>query len=139
MAAAVELGTVAGPPEGTALATAEAILEHRPADEDIAARLAAALVRAAVSRRTGDSASEAGAAARAQQLLQGVPRSLLDRHPGVSLEVLSARGRAELRAGDFGRAAAILGAATEATAAGPAVSGSAASGISRSRRRCAGT
>ena len=120
VAAAVELGTVAGPPEGTALGAAEAILEHRPAGEDIAARLAAALVRAAVSRRTGDSASEAAAAARAQQLLQGVPRSLLDRHPGVSLEVLSARGRAELRAGDFGRAAAILGAASEATAAGAA-------------------
>ena len=120
VAAAVELGTVAGPPEGTALAAAEAILEHRPAGEDIPARLAAALVRAAVSRRTGDCASEAGAAARAQQLLQGVPRSLLDRHPGVRLEVLSARGRAELWAGDFGRAAAILGAASEATAAGAA-------------------
>jgi LuxR family transcriptional regulator, maltose regulon positive regulatory protein len=65
VAAAMELGTVAGHPEGTALRTAEAILEKRPAGEDIPARLAAALVRAAVSRRAGDWASAAGAAARA--------------------------------------------------------------------------
>ncbi len=118
VAAAMELGTVAGHPEGTALGAAEAILEHRPAGEDIPARLAAALVRAAVSRRTGDHASAAGAAARAQQLLLDIPRAELDRHPGVRIEVLSARGRADLWAGDFGRAASTLTAAGEVTAAG---------------------
>ena len=118
VAAAMELSTVAGHPEGTALGAAEAILEHRPAGEDIPARLAAALVRAAVSRRTGDHASAAGAAARAQQLLLDIPRAELDRHPGVRIGVLSARGRADLWAGDFGRAASTLTAAGEVTAAG---------------------
>ena len=117
VAAAMEQAAVAGHPEGTALSEAEAILEHRPAGEDIPARLAAALVRAAVSRRTGDHASAAGAAARAEQLLQDMPGPELDRHPGVRLEVLSARGRADLWAGDFGRAAGILGAASDVTAA----------------------
>ena len=118
VAAAMELGTVAGHPEGAALAAAEAVLERRPAGEDIPARLAAALVRAAVSRRTGDWASAAGAAARAQQLLQDIPAASLGRHPGVRIEVLSARGRAALWAGDFGGAAASLAEASEVTAAG---------------------
>ena len=117
VAAAMELAAVDGHPEGAALSEAEAILEHRPAGEDSAARLAAALVRAAVSRRAGDHASAAGAAARAEQLLQDIPGPELDRHPGVRLEVLSARGRADLWAGDFGRAAGILGTASEVTAA----------------------
>ncbi len=116
--AAMELHTVAGHPEAAALAAAEAILEHRPAGGDIPARLAAALVRAAAARRTGDWASAAAATARAQQLLQDIPGALLERHPGVRIEVLSARGRADLWAGDFGRAAAILGAASEIPAAG---------------------
>ena len=139
VAAAMELGTVAGHPEGTALAAAEAILEHRPAGEDIPARLAAALVRAAVSRRTGDWASAAGAAARAQQLLQDIPGPLLDRHPGVRIEVLSARGRADLWAGDSAGPPRSSGRPVRSRPPGPPVSGSAASGISRSRRRCAGT
>ena len=117
VAAAMELATAAGHPKGTALSEAEAILEHRPAGEDIPARLAAALVRAAVSRRTGDHASAAGAADRAEQLLRDIPGPELDRHPGVRIEVLSARGRADLWAGDFGRAAGILEAASGVTAA----------------------
>jgi len=111
VAAAMEPASADAHPEDTALSAAEAILERRPAGEDIPARLAAALVRVALSRRTGDYAAAAGAAARAEQLLADIPEAELARHPGLRVEVLSARGTAELWAGDFGRAAEILGTA----------------------------
>jgi LuxR family maltose regulon positive regulatory protein len=120
VAAAMELSRADGQPDGTALGAADAILEHRPAGEDIAARLAAALVRTALSRRSGDHAAAAGAVARAQQLLEDIPEAQLARHPGVRIDVLSGRGTAELWAGDFDQAADTLRAASEATAPGSA-------------------
>jgi LuxR family maltose regulon positive regulatory protein len=116
VSAALELARTDGQPDGTALRAADAILEHRPAGGDVPARLAAALVRAALSRRTGDHAAAAGAAAQADELLGGIPEAQLARHPGVRIEVLSARGLAELWAGDFGQAAGTLQAAAEAAA-----------------------
>lgn len=106
-----------GQPQGGALSAADSILSGRPAGEDIAARLAAALVRAALSRRTGDHAAAARAADRAEDLLRHIPEAEVGRHPGVRVEVLAARGSAELWAGRFDRAAAILGAAQDGTAA----------------------
>ena len=116
VAAAMELASADDHPGGAALGAADALLEHRPAGEDVPARLAAVLVRAALSRRTGDYAAAARAAAAAEQLLDDLPEAWLARHPGVRMEVLSGRGTAELWAGDFDQAARILGAARAATA-----------------------
>ncbi len=118
--AAMELARSDDQPDGAVLSAVEAILEHRPAGEDRPARLAAALVRVAHSRRTADNAAAAGAAARAEELLTDIPAAQLGRHPGVQIEVLSGRGMAELWAGDFGQAAGTLRAAS--TAAAPASS-----------------
>ena len=111
VAAAMELASTDDHPGGTALGAADALLEGRPAGEDVPARLAAALVRAALSRRTGDHAAAARAAATAERLLDDLPGAWLARHPGVRMEVLSGRGTAELWAGDFDQAARILAAA----------------------------
>jgi LuxR family maltose regulon positive regulatory protein len=116
VATALELARTGAQPDGAALRAADAILEHRPAGGDIPARLAAELVRAALARRTGDHAAAAGAAARADELLGGIPEAQLARHPGIRMEVLSGRGLAELWAGDFGQAAETLRAASEAAA-----------------------
>jgi LuxR family maltose regulon positive regulatory protein len=116
VAAAMELAA-AGLPGGAALSAADAILTRRPAGEDIPARLAAALIRVALSRRTGDHAAAARAAARAEELLPHLPQAQVARHPGVRIEVLAGRGAAELWAGRFDRAAAILGAARDVTTA----------------------
>ena len=118
MVAAMELADAARRPDGTALGTAEALLQQRPAGEDIPARLAAALVRSALSRRSGQGPAAAAAAGRAQQLLRQLPEARLARHPGIRGEVLAARGAAELRAGDFDAAARTLTAASARTAAG---------------------
>ena len=122
VAAAMEL---AGPgicPDGSTLGAADAILAQRPAGEDIPARLAAALTRVALSRRSGQGA--AAAAARAQRLLELLPDDRLARHPGVHSEVLASRGTAELWAGDFDQAAGTLSAASAASARGAAGSSS---------------
>ena len=118
VAAAMELACSDGQPDGTALGAAEAILARLPAAEDLPARLAAALVRAALSRRSGDHAAAAEAAARAEELLEDIPAAQLARHPGVRIEVLTGRGIAELWAGDFGQAASTLQAASKAAAPG---------------------
>ena len=116
VAAAMELASTDGHVDDSVLSAADALLEQRPAGEDVPARLAAALVRVALSRRTGDHAAAASAAARAQQLLEDIPEAELARHPVARIEVLSGRGIAELWAGDFARAADILGTARDAQA-----------------------
>ena len=105
-------------PDGSALSAADAVLEQRPAGEDIPARLAAALIRIVLSRRTGQGAAAASAAALAQRLLDLLPEDQLARHPGMHGEVLASRGTAELWAGDFDQAAATLSAASARAAAG---------------------
>jgi LuxR family transcriptional regulator, maltose regulon positive regulatory protein len=114
--AAMELPDAASH-HGASLAAAEGILESRPADDDIPARLAAALIRLAVSRRTGD-LDAATAAVAAEALLEKLPESLLAQHPGTRAQVLSGRGAAELRAGRLDEAVATFRAGA-AAASGP--------------------
>jgi LuxR family maltose regulon positive regulatory protein len=90
----------------TSLATAESMLEDLPADCDMQARLSAALIRLALSRRTGDLNTATAAAASAAAALAELPEGLLARHPGIRAQVLSGRGAAELRAGRLDEAAA---------------------------------
>ena len=73
VAAALELSATEGVPSSTALDAAESILERLPADDEIPARLAAALIRLAVSRRTGDLDAATAAAAPAEGLLAAIP------------------------------------------------------------------
>jgi LuxR family maltose regulon positive regulatory protein len=106
VAAAMELS---GPPGGGSadipLSAAEGLLARLPADEQVPARLAAAAVRMALSRQTGDLDGAMTASARAEALLGEIPESLLASHPGIRVQVLLGRGVVQLWAGNFDEAA----------------------------------
>ena len=114
--AAMELAGTAGCPSGLSLAAAERLLERMPAGGEIPARLAAALIRLALSRRTGELDAAAAAAASAEDLLGELPDGLLAQHPGIRAQVLSGRGAAELRAGRLDEAVVIFRAGAAAAA-----------------------
>ena len=119
--AAMELSAAADQLCGISIAAAESILDGFPADSEIPARLAAALIRLALSRHTGDLDTATMAAASATVLLEELPKSMLARHPGIRAEVLSACGAAELLAGRRDEAVAVLRAgAVAASASGSA-------------------
>lgn len=90
------------------LGSAQRLFERLPADHEVPARLASALVRVALARRTGDFGAAAAAAARAAGLLDGLGPDLLARHPEVPAQVLAARGAVEMWAGRFDAAASLL-------------------------------
>jgi LuxR family maltose regulon positive regulatory protein len=91
-----------------ALAAADAILERRPADQEAAGRLAAALIRLTASRRTGDLATAAAAADHAETLVSRIPDAQLARHRRIRGRLLSDRGAVELWSGQFDQAARTL-------------------------------
>jgi LuxR family maltose regulon positive regulatory protein len=115
VAAAIELSGTDGVPSVTALDAAEGILERLPADDEIPARLAAALIRLAVSRRAADLDAAAAAAGAAEKLLEQIPERLVARHPEVRAQVLSGRGAVELWAGRLDEAAATFSSAVSAS------------------------
>ena len=108
VSAAVALS--AGRPEFSvaALDAADGILERLPADQQAACRLAAALIRLAAARRTGDLAAAAAAAARAEVLVNKVPDAELARHRKIRARLLSGRGAVELWSGQLDQAARTL-------------------------------
>jgi LuxR family maltose regulon positive regulatory protein len=108
VSAAVALS--AGLPEFSiaALDAADGILERLPADQEAACRLAAALIRLAVFRRTGDLAAAAAAAARAEGLVNRVPDAELPRGRKVRARLLCGRGAVELWSGQLDQAARTL-------------------------------
>ena len=116
--AALELSGAASQHDAPSLTAAEGILARLPAGDAIPARLAAALIRAALSRRTGDLHDLAAAAGHAEALAGKLPEDVLARHPGIRAQVLSARGAAELRAGRLDEAVTTFKAAV-AAASGP--------------------
>ena len=89
-----------------ALETAESMLEPRPAADEIPARLAAALIRLALSRRTGDLQAATAAAGRAEALAARLPEEAHARHPELGAQLLSGRGAVALWAGRFDSAVA---------------------------------
>jgi LuxR family maltose regulon positive regulatory protein len=102
-----------------ALDAADGILERLPANQEAACRLAAALIRLAAARRTGDLAAAAGAAARAEVLADRVPDAKLARHRKIRARLLSGRGAVELWSGQLDQAARTLeSGVTAATAPG---------------------
>jgi LuxR family maltose regulon positive regulatory protein len=109
----------AGRPESAAAAldAAEKIFERLPADQEDAARLAAAMIRLAVSRHSPDLTGAAEAVACAEALVGRVWGGGPDRHARIRAQVLFARGVAELWSGRFGEAAGVLDAGVTAAAA----------------------
>ena len=87
------------------LGVAEGILERLPADDQVPARLAAALVRLALARRTGDLEAATAASGHAETLMGQLPGEVLSEHPEIRVQVLAARGIVELWAGRLDAAA----------------------------------
>src|SRR5262249_3556446 len=85
---------------------AEAMLGELPSAEAVPARLAAAQIRLASSRRSGDVESLAAAAAEAEGVLEALPTGALARSPWVTAEVLSGRGTLDPWSGRLGGPAA---------------------------------
>lgn len=99
----------AGPEAAEArLAAAEHALQRAPVDQQAACGLAAALIRLATARRTGDLTAAAAAAASAESLLDDVPYDKLAPHHEIRAEVLAHRGAVELWSGRFDDAARTL-------------------------------
>jgi len=100
------------------LDAAERRLDQVPADQEITARLAAALIRATVARRSGDPGTVRSAAAEAWELFGQLPGGLQTRRPLARAHILSARGTAGLWSGDMTAATAAFRAAAAAAPQG---------------------
>ena len=114
--AALELSGAGSQPADTSLGAAEDLLGKLPASAEVPARLAAALIRLTLSRRTGDQDAAAGAAARARGLLAALPGHALARHPGMHAQVLSGCAATQLWAGQVDAATTTLHDALSAAA-----------------------
>ncbi|HYB88908.1 MAG TPA: LuxR C-terminal-related transcriptional regulator [Streptosporangiaceae bacterium] len=88
------------------LRAAEGMIGELPPGEAVPARLAAAQIRFALSRRAGDLEALAAAAAETRQMLEAVPTAVLARCAWTSAQALAARGTVELWSGHLGEAAA---------------------------------
>jgi len=114
--AAVALADGRLEPAAAWLDAAEAILGRLPAEQQTAARLAAALIRRAAALRNGDLTAAAQATARLEALV-GVLGVEVARRPEFRAYVLSARGTVELWSGRFDEAARALDSGAAAAAA----------------------
>ena len=116
----------AGRPESSvsALNAADSLLEHLPADQETAGRLAAALIRLVAALRSGDLKTAAAAATRAELMVNNLPRGKPGRDTDIRTRVLAGRGAVELWSGQLPEAARVLEAA--GTAAGGAEGASSA-------------
>jgi LuxR family transcriptional regulator, maltose regulon positive regulatory protein len=108
--AATTLPGSAGETSVTSLAAAEEMLGRLPAGDEIPGRLAAALIRLALGRRTGDLQAATTAAARAEILFGQLPEQVRARHQELRVQMLAARGALELWTGGLDAAAAAYGA-----------------------------
>jgi len=99
-----------------ALSAAEGILRRLPAHDYVPARLAAALIGLAMSRRTGDLQAATAAAEQAEVLAGRLPEEAYFRHPELEVRLLSDRGSTELWAGRLEAAAACFQAGMAACA-----------------------
>ncbi len=100
-----------------ALDAAGGLLQPLPADEELAARLTADVIRLTVCLRTGDLSAAATAVSRAELMIDRVPDAKLARHPDVALRVLSGRAAVELWSGHCDEAVRVLEARVAAEAA----------------------
>ena len=95
--AAIELSRGQYDMSRASLGAAESILDRLAADAEIPSRLGAAMIRIALSRRTGNVDARAVAAGRT--MLDAVSEDVLARHPEVQAQVLCGRGAAEFWSG----------------------------------------
>ena len=104
------LALVNGEPDAalTRLVAAERALPGVPAEQQAACELAAASIRLAAARRTGNLAAAAAAVASAESLLHDLPYDKLSLHPEIRAEVLCHRGAVEAWSGHFDEAARTL-------------------------------
>jgi LuxR family transcriptional regulator, maltose regulon positive regulatory protein len=100
-----------------ALTAAESILASLPAEQEIPARLAAVMLRLAVSRQTGDLPAVVATGGCAEALVSVIPGEMLARHPAIRANRLVARGVAELWSGHLDEAVCLLDSAVAATSA----------------------
>jgi LuxR family maltose regulon positive regulatory protein len=100
-----------------ALDAAEQLLDRRPDGQQVAGRLAAAVIHLTACLRTGDLLAAAPVADRAELMLSQAPAGKLARHPELRRRVLSARAAVELWSGRPEEAARILEAGLAAEAA----------------------
>jgi len=100
-----------------ALTTAESILVSLPAEQEIPGRLAAAMLRLAVSRQTGDLPALVATVGRAEALVSIIPGEMLARHPGIRAHRLVARGVVELWSGHLDEAVRVLDSGVAAASA----------------------
>ena len=103
---------------GVCLRAVEGVLGRLPPDAEVESRLAAALIRVALSRRSGDLDAAMAATAQAATMLEAVPEDAVARHPEIQAQVLSGCGAVELWSGQLDAASATLeaGAAAAGTA-----------------------
>jgi LuxR family transcriptional regulator, maltose regulon positive regulatory protein len=100
------------------LGRADDLLEHLPEDEEIASRLAAAMVRVSLARSAGDLRTLADAADEQARTVSRLPAEVLSRHQELVVQSLSVRGEAALWNGRFDEAEDLL--AQAASSATPA-------------------
>jgi LuxR family transcriptional regulator, maltose regulon positive regulatory protein len=100
-----------------ALDAAEHLLDRRPDGEQVAGRLAAAVIRLTACLRAGDLLAAAPVADRAELMLSQARCGKLARHPEIRRRVLSGRAAVELWSGRPDEAARILEAGLAAEAA----------------------
>jgi LuxR family maltose regulon positive regulatory protein len=115
VAAAIDFARAQDDASEAVLSTAERMLGQLPAGDEIPSRLAAALIRLALSRRSGDLDAAAAAVSAAHDLVGALPGDQLARHQGIQAHVLAGRGAIELWSGRFDEASALFeaGAAAE--------------------------
>src|SRR5262249_59324405 len=83
VSAAIALSADQPESAATALDAAERTLEWLPAGQQDAARLAAAMIRLAASRRAGDHGAAVEAAAHTEALVSRIPGDGVARHQGI--------------------------------------------------------
>ncbi len=118
--AAADLSAGRPGPAAAALDAAEKILDRLPAGQEDAARLAAAMIRLAASRRSGDLDTATRAVACAEALTGRVSGRTLAQCAGIRAQVLLARGAVELWSGRLGEAARVLDSGVAAAVAAAA-------------------
>ena len=118
VAAAIELAAGRYDSFAAALDAGEGMLAPLPADEQAACRHAAAVIRLAASRHTGDLVGAAAAVTDAEALVSRMPEDKLARRPEIRARVLADRGAIELWPGHLDEAVRFLDASV-AAATGP--------------------
>jgi len=114
VAAATDFARARDAASEASLSAAERMLGRLPAGDQIGSRLAAALIRLALSRRSGDRDAAAAAVGAAQHLAGALSEEELARHPAGRAHVLAGRGAMALWSGRFDEASALFGAGATA-------------------------